>query len=475
VARLRLYPTFTLLAAAGLLIVFAVQYPLQTTFPIGGDAAAHIRTTQTILGVIASPHDAWTALRTSNYPLAQISFGGLAALPLSWPERFTWWMVASHILTGAALAALLWRIGSWRAAAAGMAIWALTPVGINTHFEDGTAPQLFSLIFLLLAFERLVAGKRWGVLFAVAAAALTHPLTGFILIASLIMGTAIVFPVRARLAPSQAKTVKYLGILIAFLFLAGIARTVVTGISWPFVEQQSADFFLLDALKSKFAPWLVLSLPGLAVVTGKLRRSLLASASLLSFFWLSFLLTANSNLNVGLWENRFRTYFILAVCIAAALALPALLRSAFRHPLSRSLCLILLFGSLAIFTWRDNAAVYRHYENPDNHARLHPTTIAAMTWLSENLPPDSYIASSAASRQTEWIPVLTPFSWQELNAAHDLFTAQGEALVKTARALPFTHIIFLTDQENVNPNMVAQPDAFPVVFANDTTVIIRLP
>ena len=30
-------------------------------------------------------------------------FSSLAAVPLSWPDRFMWWMVAGHVLTGAAL------------------------------------------------------------------------------------------------------------------------------------------------------------------------------------------------------------------------------------------------------------------------------------------------------------------------------------------------------------------------------------
>src|SRR3989344_6648273 len=103
VARLHLYPTLALLGASGLLVAMSLHYPLATTFPIGGDAASHIRVAQTIQAITATPHDAWVALKTSNYPLAQILFAVFGTLPLAWPESFVWWMAAGHILTGAAL------------------------------------------------------------------------------------------------------------------------------------------------------------------------------------------------------------------------------------------------------------------------------------------------------------------------------------------------------------------------------------
>lgn len=355
-------PAAGLLTAASLLFTFALQYPLSTTFPIGGDAASHIRAAQTILAIKQAPAAAITLIKHSNYPLSHLLFTAWAALPFSWPDRFVWWITLGQILTGFSIGALLWRIGSWRAAAAGVAIWALTPIGINNHFEDGTAPQLWSLIFLILTFERLAAGSTWGTLVMVAATVGTHFLSGFVLIASLIMGTVLLLPVRHRLAPHQAALIKYLGALTAAL-AALIIYKYIHGPNWPFVEQQSEDFFLLDILKSKFALWVVLSIPGIAILTSKLRHSLPASTSLLSFFWLAFLLTTNSTLNVGLWENRFRTYFIVAVCLAAGLSLPHISRSAFRSPAARLLFLGLLFTTLTALTWRDNAAVYRFYED----------------------------------------------------------------------------------------------------------------
>jgi len=421
VTKLHVSPPLALLGALALTIAIAAQYPGSTTFPIGGDAAAHISVAQTLLHP-SSTDEVLITLKTSNYPLSQLMFASTGVVPANWPQRFTWWMTSGHIMVGLALAALLWRISSWRAAAAGLAIWALTPIGIGTHFEDATAPQLWSLFFLLLTFERLAANSLFGTLLMLAATAYAHFLSGFILILSLVIGTVLLFPVRARLAPKQTKLIKYLGILIGLLVIFALYK-LLTGVELPFIENQSEDFFLIDILKSKFAPWLVLAIPGLAILVSKLRFSLPAAASLLSFIWLSFLLTTNSSLNVGIWENRFSTYFVVSVCLAAGLALPTLVKTTFNHRWLSGVFILLLFGSLATITWRENDNVYSYYESAQNRARLHPEVQAAITWANDNLPADSFIVSSSASRQTEWIPVLTTFQWQALNASHELIAA----------------------------------------------------
>jgi hypothetical protein len=100
---------------------------------------------------------------------------------------------------------------------------------------------------------------------------------------------------------------------------------------------------------------------------------------------------------------------------------------------------------------------------------------AAIAWMNQHLPQESYIASSAASRHTEWIPVLSSFAWQELNAQDDLFTQEGEDLLRAAHNVPFTHLIFLTDHEKVPPGLSAQPESFPIIFENDAAVILQLP
>ncbi|MFH1353991.1 MAG: hypothetical protein ABIH36_01765 [bacterium] len=474
-----LLPTAGLLTATTILFAFALQYPFSTTFPIGGDAASHIRAARSILNFFSSPGESLFTLKTSNYPLSYLFLASTKILPVSWPGRFVWWAAAGHVLTGFSLAALLWRISSWRAAAAGLAIWALTPIDITNHFEDGTIPQLWSLIFLFLSFERLIAGSTLGTLIMLFLTVLAHPLSGFVLITSLIMGVCPLFLVRHRLPARQTALIKYTSILIAIppaLVLYKVFK-ISMGARLPVVEALSKDFFLFDILKSKFAPWLVLSLPGIAILVNKLRHNLPATTALLSFFWLSFLLTINSAFNVGLWENRFRTYFIAAACLAAGLALPELIRHALRPVGVRLLFLALLFGSLSALTWRDNAAVYRFYEYPANNARLPAGAQDAINWMSLNLPANSYIASSAASRHAEWIPALTSFKWQDLNSKHALLSGQEDELPAFANTddNPFTHIIFLTRQEDVNATMLAHPDLFPVVFNNAAAVIIKLP
>src|SRR5688572_729407 len=118
-----------LIGTLGLLFAIAAQYPLETTFPIGGDATRYIlkllevQTTANENGFFAAGRE---LLTNTAYPGTQIILATSALLPISWPERFTWWMSLGHVASGLAIGYFAWRLAGWKAAAAGMAIWALT-------------------------------------------------------------------------------------------------------------------------------------------------------------------------------------------------------------------------------------------------------------------------------------------------------------------------------------------------------------
>ncbi len=478
-------PAVVLSIAAGLLLAFSLQYPLSADFPLGGDAAIHITTAQTVLNTAAEPRETISLLRQSKYPLSHFLLAGTRLLPLSWPDRFMWWAAAGQALAGLALGGLLWRVADWRAAAAGMIIWALSAVGVGNHFEDGTIPQLWSLVFMILAFERLAAGSGRGMLVLTALALAAHFLTGLVLVLALTMGTAAVLPLRRRLPAAdatqaglparQAVMMKYLLLITAAVLVFALYR-LLAGISWPAVGQQSADFFLLDVLRSKFAPWVVISLPGLALLVNHLRRRLPATTVLLSFLWLSLLLTNNSALTgSGMWENRFRTYLIVSISLAAGLALPKLVRAALPWRPARAVFVVLLLASFSFTTWRDNSAVYGYYNNPDNRARLHPQVRAAIDWMDLSLPAGSYVASSGATRYAEWIPALSGLRWGALDYSHPLLGGLGESTQPNPDAYPYSHLIFLKHHEDLPYYLNQSPENYKIVYENQSVVIIKLP
>lgn len=466
-----MYRNLALLLAFGVLTAFAIQYPLQTTFPIGGDAAVYARLAKISLNFLHEPRAAFSAVTQVHYPLAQFIFSFSGLLPLSWPERFTWMMVAAQIMSGLSLALLLRRLSTWRAAAAGLAMWGLVTIGLNPHFEDATFAQLLSLTPLLLALERIVAGARWSALAICLATLLAHPLSGMMLFASLMLGFWPWLPFYRRLPEHQRRQVLFWSIALgaaALLILLKISS------SWLWIDAQTEDFFLLDILKSKLAPWLILSIAGLPML---LRRvSLNPSLTiLLSFMWLSFLLSTNYLLGIGIFANRFRTYFILSVIISAALAWPAVLGKTFRQPLARISFGALLFISLFAITWRNNTQVYSFYETPEHYNRLHPDVLAALGWMDEQLPVGSYLITTAANRHSEWIPVLTKHQWREINPADPLLQLEGQALSSKAQDEEATHIAFFPYREDVPQEYLNHPEWFPIVFQNNSAVIMSLP
>src|SRR5688572_12125747 len=113
----RHFPFIALTCAWLCLAMLAIQYPLATTFPIGGDASRYILKlleANDVLqerGLVAS---VTTFLTNTEYPGAQAIFALSALLPLSWPERFTWWIVLGHMFTATSLALLLNRLAGWR-------------------------------------------------------------------------------------------------------------------------------------------------------------------------------------------------------------------------------------------------------------------------------------------------------------------------------------------------------------------------
>ncbi|HLD25483.1 MAG TPA: hypothetical protein VJC05_00375 [Candidatus Andersenbacteria bacterium] len=463
-SRTQLYPAFAFVGALALLLPLAAQYPLQTTFPMGGDAAAYSHAAKTLLAFPQEPLAAWHTLSRSNYPLAQVIYTLSALVPVSWPERFVIMITLAHVAAGAALSLLLYRLGHWPTAAAGLAIWGLTSITINNHLEDGTLAQLLSLVFLLLTLERSLRASSFLTLVFLIATYLTHPLSALIAVPTLVLGTMPEWLHNRSLTARKQKFLRIITLalcILAILFLIQALR----GFTWPQLALEPQPDIIIDLLRSKFSFWMALSLSGFLLL-----RSPLA----LSFAALALLLATNSHLGIGLAENRFRTYLITAIVILSAIAMPQLLTNAFRASFVRTLFVVILFGSYAALTWRDNSSVYAYYENPANNARLIPAAREAIEWAGDRLPEGSHIATTAASRHSEWIPVLTDHTWTELNAQHPLLTTQREELQRVIAEAPFTHVMFFVDREEVLESL-NDAQRFPVLYQNPAAVIMQLP
>lgn len=457
-----------LASAFMMLVILTLQYPLSTSFPIGGDAGFYVRVSRTLLA--SDVAQKITILKNAPYPLAYVAAASSVVLPLDWPERFTWLVTITYVLVGACLGFLLYRLNGPAAAATSLAVWALVPIGITSHIEAGTFAQLMSLAFLALFFERLNALSRPGVLLTYLATVLAHPLTGLVLVLTVLTVVVAGAPVVHSFPRRQRQiywllfglTILSLGAVVFKLWVSPVFLT--TGL-----QIDTADFSLPDLIRSQLAPWLIVAPLGFIYLAGQPRANPLIKMALLVFCITTVLLSFNYLLGVGLWTYRFQSYFVVGTVILSSLAFPWLMRRVFGTWFLGAGFVSILFVSLSLASWRSNDRVFRYYEAPGNYARLHPAEYDGIRWLQNNVTSDSVIITSNVNRHAEWIPALTQLQWLSLSHLNDEVKINDKLREARVFGRPVYMALFLNAEE--------VPAVFPsasVIFVTSDFMVIRV-
>lgn len=468
----RLVPVLALGGSVFFLLLLASQYLFSATFPVGGDAARYITVTRTFLNA----HNEWDnvvhILKHEWYFLAYFLLSLTAWLPTEWPIRFILWAVFGQIAIGIALGMLLYRIAGWRGAAAGIALWGITPFTAHRHFEDGTIAQLWSYFFLLLFFERWLRGSWiWAMLFFVATI-LTHPVSGLILIVTLGVSLLPTWIIRSQLLPRPRRVLRFValgyGILgLCLLVLFWRRQTIIQFVS----SQQNRSYETpFDFIEGIFVPILWLAIPGIAVLWNKLLRHPHFLVLLVAFTGVVGALNLNASFGDSVWIPRVIPYFIILCIMSAACVIPFLLRKAFPFPSLRGGVAVLLFTFLGLSTWNHNTQIYAFYESPSRYARIHPDEIAAIEWAGTHLPPDSSLVTSTVNRHSEWIPVLTNLHWLGKEERELLDKDYLESL-KSSRDQ--VYLMFFLRREPIPPIVEHNPQEFIPIFRNNGVVIFE--
>lgn len=438
-----------------LLIAAALHYPLATTFPIGGDAASYIRDSQKLLSVLEKPVQLINPDTYSRYPLTQAAFALFSVLPVSWAERYTWFMTAAFISSGICLGRLANRVSGAPAAAIAAATWAATLVTIQPHIEDGTMAQLFSLSALFLFLERLYADSYGLASFFLVAALLAHPVTG-------IVGLLIAYVAIITQIGSTPSFVARFSVPVAAITLLAIASLFNQHSFFDHIPSQDRTVSFLDSIRSWIAPAWILAPIGFIALAKGFKRHLAGTAAIMAFSYLALLLTFNDLLGISVWTFRFSTYLTSAIVLLFSIALPRLLITAIPYKSLRHIFAALILLSIYIPGWTAAASVFAHYESPSKYARIHPDELSALEWMNNNLPPQSTILSTQENRHSEWIPILTRHQWKSVH---------GKISAELLRDDQFTHVIYLKKREGV-PTYVR--DHFSVVHETDAAAIFNL-
>jgi hypothetical protein len=452
--------------SAAFAAVLILQYPLATTFPIGGDATRYIDR-------VAQVKDAWQqsprlgiAKLSSNtpYPGVIALLAASELLPGSWPEKFTWWVVWGHVATAAALSWLSYRVAGWQAAAGATVIWSMVTVTITGHVEEGTLAQLLSLGPLALFFSFLNSRRPWPALLLLPLIYVLHPLSGLIGLA--VFGIAYFvasglsfFSLPARLAAAAL----VLGSFMIWTQAAALAN----------FPQGTRPFPLFDHPSHPFGFFLLLAPAGLVVLTKQIHRQPYLTATIFVFAAVATLLTFNSFLGIGVIPHRLQSYFVMALTILASIALPSMLRLAIPPRVGRYLFVATLFIAFGLSVWSRNSLVFNFYESPSRYARLHPDERAAITWLANEVPTTAFIASSKTNRHSEWIPILSSHQWTGLAANDPIWRLSDTQLQNYIKQSPYTHLVFFKHREK--PTDIFHGLAvYPTVYENQAALIVQL-
>lgn len=441
-----------------LLVTLAVQYPLSVTFPAGGDAAVHVRHARDISSLTAN-------LRVelhSWYPAANVMFAFMRLVPgLDWPMRFVWFMALGQIATGLALGALLWRLRGGMAAGIAMGIWALTPITLTPFFEDATMPQLWSLVWLVLFFERLTARSLWGMAVALSLALLTHPITALVLVATLAVSSPLLLIVR-RQVPQVERGVISFCLTITLLALLAAGNILASRSSIFELEfTPEGSLYVSELLTGPSKAWLGAAIFGAIVFITQFRKQPVIAIVLSSFLLISWLLSINDQLGIGLWTKRLVPYLVVAITIFAAMGFEFALRHAILPKVLQPLLFALIFVPLLVQQWNFNANIYHRLESPAIYARLDTNERAAITWANQNLASNAQILTSSDTRHYEWFPALGNLSWEATNKPT---THPRETYIRPTYFAYFTKI-------NDIPAEVTQRN-LPIAFQNDSAVIV---
>lgn len=453
-----------LAVALGCLVATAIQYPLSTTFPIGGDAAAHISTVQHLL---SRPLYTISRISQSWYPVTYALFSLLAFVPnVSWPDLYTWWMALGQILTGVALGILAYRISNIQGAAIAIGLWALTPITMTSFFEDGTMGQLWSLPWIILFFERLTVRSLGGMALFAFLATFSHPVTGFILLATLMFTTVNLWIDRYHFSKQEAAVRKI------FTWITGVSAIVglyLIATRWKvlLLSSPESSIYMPELFHGFFFPWLLMSIVGWIVfIAEHQKRNRILVTSIGCFFVLSFFLAANDSLGVGFWTNRVNAYALICIVFSAAIGFSKVLGNLKSSFAAASIASLLIIG-LTVSVNDTNANIYNRNESKTLYIRIHPEELEAIDWIEKNTSLHAIIFTSAITRHYEWIPVLSNRKWMAV-AIEDIANPKYQTIENEK------YLVFFTRIEKAPEDIRNNSFRYTHVYKNDGAEIFQM-
>ncbi|MBI3251558.1 MAG: hypothetical protein HYZ62_01455 [Candidatus Andersenbacteria bacterium] len=461
--KLAWHEQLLLTVALILLVVLACQYPLTSSFPMGGDAAAYIKN---IKNLGKTPYHALGVIAGTWYPGIYAILAPASLLPfLGWPVKFMWWMAFGQIATGLSLGRAVWKTGGPMSSFLAMGLWACTPIILTPMFEDGTLAQLWSLPWFILSLDSFLAGNIRKTGIYVLATFATHPISAIVAALSFIISSPFLLRQQSQLPVQQKKLVSVClaGLIIGFIAVIGFRNEILT---LSFKPETSP--YAKELIFGSFERWFMLAIPGFYLLIRKMKKYTPSGAAVFSaFVFISALLAFNDQLGIGIWTKRLSPYLLIAAIWCAAYAFPRLLYKLTLNKAVASLAAGIIISIHGIGTYTENQRILGLYESPSRYLRTSPDEIAAIAWLQEYIEPGQHVITSIANRHTEYLGALTDIQYNEL---------PDEWVQKKLQTKTYTagELILLLKRRESIPKELMAASPHIVVFENKDTVVLSL-
>ncbi|MDO8512114.1 MAG: hypothetical protein Q7S57_02485 [bacterium] len=465
------------LVAIIILSVFSFQYPLTSKLPLGNDAPTHIQNARYPISAppFSTVADRFAPFKTT-YRLSSSLFALARFLPFSWPQRFMIWMALGHLLTGLLLGYLLRKFAGLIPAFIGMVFWSISVVGVLSFVQIGFMPQLWSMIFLLLFFEKLHAKSKIGVGLSLIAMWFAHPGTFIVCALALVITLPQYIFSKLDRVNETACTWKRVTVSVASALL--LILLFIAFKRWPSYIALETEFNVFrtisEILKSQIGIIVPFTPIGLIIFSRLNSISKFFRLYLVTFGALSIVLGFNSLLGIGILESRFFPFAIISIIIFGSIGIWKVLQTAFAFGPLRYLVLTVILAVAIFQGWHTAGAYFANPGIDKTYQQLQPNQVEVFGWIKQNLPSNAVIAQndSLGDGVIRWLPVLTDRGTTNGGYLNKNSCADVMNLLTQSSA---TYMLYFKKFETMSTAYETNPLLFKKVYDTEEAVIYELP
>lgn len=386
------------------------------------------------------------------------------------------WMALGHLLTGLLLGYLINKIAGIVPAFIGMVFWAVSIIGVLSFVQIGFLPQLWSMIFLLLFFERLHTKSKIGIGITFIAIWFAHP--GTFIVCALALVITLPQYIFSKLYCAGKTRCTWKRVAVSAITALLLVLLFVIFKRWPtyITAENEFDVFrtIPEILKSQIGIIVPFVAIGFIVFLRDSFQPKFFRLFLTTFGIISIILGFNSLLGIGVLESRFFPFAVISIIIFGSIGIWKILQTALAFAPLRYLALTAILAVAIFQGWHTASAYFADPGIDKTYQQLQQNQVDVFDWIKQNLPISAVIAQndSLGDGVIRWLPVLS-----------ERGTTNGGNLNKNSCAEIMnhliqsnaTHILYFKKFELTPRAYKTNPLLFKKIYDTENAAIFELP